>query len=571
MMNQRARDIVKMGDAAFQRKKPVDRLNQELALNFYPERADFTVERAIGDEMSDHLFASYPVMARRELGNLLGANTRPRDRRWFSAHVDDEQLDEDVSVRAFMEHITSIQWRAMYDRPALFVDATKQTDHDFAAFGNGVIRYGLNSAGNGLLFKNFHLRDCAWSDNAEGKIDVLHRNWMPTARQLKHHFRDKVSKEVDKAMEKNPEQEFKCRHVVLPSRLYDYKSKRGRSFPYVSLYVECESETVLEEVGLNYFPYVCPRWQTMSGSPYAVSMAAAIVLPDGRTLQVVLRTLREAGESYVNPPMIAVSDAIRGDIALYPGGVTTADIEYDERLGEVLRPVSQERGGFPIGVDIAAALKQDIREGFFLDKIQLPEVSKTMTAFEVRRRLEEHIRASAPIFEPIIEGYNDPLCDGVFSLLMDHGAFPIDQMPNALQNRDIQFKFRSPLADLADQSEAEVYMEVRDRILVPAAQIDPAQMENVDFTQATRDAMRSSGFKAKWMKPAEAVDAKRQQMAQEAEEAAMMQEIAAGGATAEQAGKGMEALVRGVNGGPPPAAGSAPKGQPPRSAGKRAA
>lgn len=542
-MDARARDVLRIGDALFDRKKPVDSLWQEIALNFFPEKADFTTKRSEGDELSDHLFSSYPVIARRELGNLLSANMRPRDRQWLSIHVDDEDLDESDYERMFLDHMTQVQWRAMYDRPAKFVRATKEADHDFATFGNCVIWFGLNLSGDGLLFRNYHLRDCVWHENAEGNIDCLHRNWSPTARQLKHHFPKTISKEVQRACENDPETPFNCRHVVLPSRLYEYKSKAGKQFPFVSLYVERDSETVLEEVGLNHFCYVVPRWQTIPGSPYGVSMATGILLPDGRTLQVMTRTLREAGEAYVNPPMIAITDAIRGDFALYPGGVTMADMEYDERLGDVLRPVNQQHSGFPIGVELAAALKEDIRQGFFLDKIQLPEVSKVMTAFEVRRRLEEHIRASAPIFEPMIEDYNDPLCDGVFRVMMDAGWFPLDQMPESLMGLDIKFKFRSPLADLADQSAAESYIDVRDRILGPIAQIDPSQLEQVDLTRATRDAMRSAGWRAKWFKPVESVDEAKAAAAEEAEAAKVMQEIAAGAATAEQAGKGLDALM----------------------------
>jgi len=542
-MDQRARDVLRMGDRLFSNRKQIDSLWQEIALNFFPERGDFTYNRVEGEEFADHLFSSYPVMARRELGNLLSANLRPRSQKWFSVHVDDDDIDEGDAERKYLEHLTDIQWRATYDRPAQFVRATKEADHDFAAFGNAVIQVSLNVNGDGLLFRSHHLRDCAWSENAEGKIDVNHRNWKPTARQLKHHFPDTISKDVRKACEKDPEKPFECRHAILPSRLYHYKSKSGREFPFVSLYVEKESETVLEEVGINHFEYVIPRWQTVSGSAYGVSMATMILLPDGRTLQVVMRTLREAGENYVNPPMIAVDDVVRGDIALYPGGITTVDREYDEKLGEALRPITKDRGGFPIGEAIAEALRMDIRAGFFLDKIQLPEMGKPMTAFEVRRRLEEHIRSSSPIFEPVIEQYNDPLCDTVFQILTDNGAFPLEQMPESLENRDIKFKFRSPLADLADQAEAAAYVETRDSILMPAVQVDPAQAENVDFTRATRDAMRASGWKAKWFKPEGAVDQAKAQMQEQAEAQQTVQEIAEAGAVAEQAGKGIDAVV----------------------------
>src|SRR3990167_8249825 len=430
----------------------------------------------------------------------------------------------------------------MYDAPAAFSRAAKESAHDFATFGNAVIKFGLNVAGDGLLFKNYHLRDNVWSENAEGKIDCNHRNWEPTARQLAHYFPDKISENVCRASTKDPEKTFACRHVVLPSRLYSVESKNARKFSFYSLYVECESETVLEEVGLNYFCYVIPRWHTVAGSPFGISMATSIVLPDGRTTQVVVRTLREAGEKYTDPPMIAVMDAIRGDLGLYAGGVTTADIEYDERLGEVLRPVTRDKGGMPIGFEIAAALKEDIRSGFFLDKITLPITDKAKTAFEVRRIVEEHIRAQTPIFDPIEEQFA-PLYEGTFQVLREAGVFPLHEMPESLAGSDIRFSFLSPLSDLADQREAETYVDVRDRILMPVAQIDQSQLANVDWTESTRDAMRAAGWKQKWFKPKEEVEKRAAEIAKAAAMAKGMEALGAAGQVAEPGGKGMTALA----------------------------
>jgi hypothetical protein len=542
-MDSRAREVVRIGDTMFGGKRNVDSLWQEIALNFYTDRADFTFKRNEGEEFADHLFSSYASLCRRELGNMFSEFLRPG--KFFSIHVNDEGLDEGDRERAFLEAMTDRQWRFMGDPEANLAGATSEADHDFAAFGNAVIHVGLNQDANGIFFCDYHLRDNAWAKNAYGKIDHNHRNWNPAASDLERKFGNKVSADVKRACEKDPQKTFLCRHVVMPSRIYDYKSKSGRQFPFVSLFVERESENVLEEVGLTHFPYVIPRWQTVSGSAYGVSMATSILLPDGRTLQVVMRTLREAGETYVNPPMIAVSDAIRGDIALYAGGVTTADIEYDERLGEVLRPITKDRGGFPIGFEIATALKEDIRSGFFLDKIQLPETTRAMTATEVRRRIQEHIRAAAPISKPIQQNYNQPLCDVVFQILKENGAFAhlFAAMPESLDKQDLEFKFRSPLDDLAEQNEADTFVDVRDRILIPSAQLDPSVIETADLAAATRDAMRSAGWKAKWFKPKEAVEERRAQIAQEQEAQQMAQELATAGQVAEQGGKGIDALV----------------------------
>ena len=160
-MHDSAKEIVSQGNKLFGDKSQVDSLNQEIALNFYSARSDFTTKRNEGEEYSDHLFSSYPSLARREFGNMLSEMLRPD--KWMSVHVDDKDLDEGDEERAFLEKLTEIQWRAMNDARANLVTAGSQTDHDFATFGNGVITYGLNVMGDALLYRNYHLRDVAWS------------------------------------------------------------------------------------------------------------------------------------------------------------------------------------------------------------------------------------------------------------------------------------------------------------------------------------------------------------------------------------------------------------------------
>jgi len=550
-MDDRAREVIRQGNKLFSDKRPIDSLWQEIALNFYPERADFTSVRNDGEEYSDHLFSSYPVLARRELGNMLSSNLRPQAQKWFGIHVEDDDVDDNDEARKYLEFLTDVQWRAMYESQAMFVKATKQGDHDYAAFGNAVIRVGPRPDMSGMLYQNYHLRDCAWSENVAGVVDVMHRDWKPTARQLKEMFPDKISPEVKLMCKKDPEKTVNCRHAVLPSRLYHYESPMKRKYPFTSLFVECESETVLEETGIDIFDYVVPRWMTVSGSPYGRSMATSVALPDGRTIQVVVRTIREAGEKFVDPPMIGIGDAIRGDIALYPGGITIADMEYDERLGEVLRPLTQDKGGMPVGFEIAAALREDIRNAFMLDKIQLPQAGNDMTAFEVRRRIEEHIRGASPIFEPIEKEYNQPLCEKTFEFLSKYGAFPPpEMMPEVLQKgQEVKFSFRSPLSDMADQNETEIYKEVLSTVFIPAAQVDPAQLANVNLTEATRDAARAAGWKADWFNPPEAVDQERQRIQQQQAAQAAQQQAMAEGAVAEQQGKGRKAMIEAGGGG----------------------
>ena len=56
-MDARAREVAEIGDRLFSARLPVLTLWQEIALNFYPERADFTASRALGEEFAAHLMS----------------------------------------------------------------------------------------------------------------------------------------------------------------------------------------------------------------------------------------------------------------------------------------------------------------------------------------------------------------------------------------------------------------------------------------------------------------------------------------------------------------------------------
>jgi hypothetical protein len=64
--------------------------------------------------------------------------------------------------------------------------------------------------------------------------------------------------------------------------------------------------------------------------------------------------------------MIATIDAVRSDLALYAGGVTWVDPEYDEKMGEALRPITQDFRGFNFGVQMNQDARAMINAAFFL-------------------------------------------------------------------------------------------------------------------------------------------------------------------------------------------------------------
>jgi len=79
-MKQRVRDLIEQGDKLFSKRSGLMSFWQDVAENFYPERADFTTTRTMGEDFAAHLMSGYPVLVRRDLANNLSSMLRPRGR-----------------------------------------------------------------------------------------------------------------------------------------------------------------------------------------------------------------------------------------------------------------------------------------------------------------------------------------------------------------------------------------------------------------------------------------------------------------------------------------------------------
>src|SRR6185503_3551461 len=243
-MDSRVSELIHCGDNLFSKKSSLLSLWQEIADNMYPERADFTVQRNLGQAFAENLMTSFPLMARRDLGNSFASMLR-RDK-WFDLGTQQEDR-EDHAAKQWLEWATGVQYRAMYDRKTQFVRATKEADHDFAAFGQTVIFVDLNRYRDTLVYRCYHLRDVAWCENADGEIDTIHRNWKPTARDLCKIFPKTCAQSVKDCETKEPYKEFKCRHIIMPADCYESSSGKKWRTPYVSIFIDIENSVILEE------------------------------------------------------------------------------------------------------------------------------------------------------------------------------------------------------------------------------------------------------------------------------------------------------------------------------------
>jgi hypothetical protein len=524
---------------------------QELAEQFHPLRAQFTRQFYLSEQFMDIQLTSYPLIVARELKNTFSAMLRPRDQDWFEMTIDqEERLDR--RGRAWLEWATKVQRAAMYDNKAQFARATKEADGDFATFGNAVITRETDMKELRLLYRSWHLKDTVWAEKYDGSIGEVYRWWNPSGAELIKRFPKTYPKAIDNWVKTEPHREVRCMHAVIPGEDYDRVAGPGQDkplkyrTPWVQIYVDLENGAVLEESASFSRIYTIPRWETVSGSQWAYSPAAVAGLPDARLLQAMTLTLMEAGENSVRPPLIATQEAIRSDVALYSGGITWVDAEYDERLGEALRPIQLSTGGLPAGMEMLKDAREKLSEAFYLNKLALPAPDRDMTAYETGQRIQEWIRSALPLFEPVETEYNAALCEDTFEALFNQNAFgSYRDIPQSVRGQNVKFRFESPLHQATERKKGALLLQAA-QLIGAAVQLDPNVGAELNASDALRDALTGVGVPATWLRDPEEVAQIAQAKQQQQNQALRTQQIQNAG----NAAQSMGAAVKSFQGAP---------------------
>lgn len=567
----RAQAILDLGNHLYDKRKPLDSLNQEIAWQFAPDLAEFMSPHVLGEDWASDRMDSFPEQASRQLTDQLGAMLRPEGKQWLKHSTGDDEMDADPAIAQWNEYLARTVRRGMYGANTGFVGATKEVDRFYTNFGMGVLSVEEEPvARQHLFYSSHHIKDCVWLDNQLRQVDHLHRRTKMSARAMVRFYGEKrLHEEVVRCARREPNREFEIRFVTMPADEYNGfgtdtalktdKTDESERLPFKMCAIDVERGLFIKHGGLPAFNYVVPRWSRFSSTQYAFSPAAMTALPDGRMAQMLAQILLESGEKAIDPPIVAKQDSMVGEPSLAAGGISWVDIEHDADLKKALDVVKLDadmRVGFQMRMD----LREMLSKSFFLDKLtMLTEAgAKEMTAFEVARRLEEHIRNLLPIFAPIQVEYNSRLCDVTYDMMVNMRRIDFSRMPDDMSNVDTSWQFETPVQDAESRLLVEKFLETTNVITVGMQ--SGASAKPVNLNRALRDAVRGVGGPATWRKTNE-------EMAEEqaaTEQATQFQnaagEIGMGAQVAEQAGKAGQAL--GII--PPPAKpGAAPQaGQP---------
>lgn len=468
----------------------------------------------LGGKKTHRIFDSTAIQANHDLAAAIHATLTNPSSQWSKIRYKDEDLNNDDEAVSWIEDTNRRIHSALNE--SNFDTQISRAYQSLPALGTMLLLHDQKEISDngfeGFKFQALHLAEIAFTENADGVVDVLYRRFRLTARQAIELFGDEVSETIKRTMEEEPEKEFGFLHAIFPRAAKDVEINevglaRPNKRPYVSMYIEQKEKKIVKEGGYYEFPIYAVRWQTMPSEVYGRG-PGHIALPDVRTLNKVKELGLHAINKAINPPILATQRGIFGSLDLRPGGVTVV-----RDVNGVREMPPQAR--FDVTQFAVEDLKNAIKSIFFIDKLVLPARTETgeMTAFEVAQRVDQMQKVLGPTLSRLNSELLTPLISRCFTMLLRGGA--LAPMPPILQERgvDVEIVFVNQLArsqQIQDVSSIQDWAQA----LALLAQFKPEIVDNMDADGIARHTAKVLGVPEEAVADEDDVEATRQQRAQ---------------------------------------------------------
>lgn len=432
-------------------------LHKDLADFILPYRGRFTLgEGNRGDRRNQKIINSTATAAAGTLRAGMMAGVTSPARPWKRLTTPDPDLAEFEEVRRFL-HVIDQRMNSIFLKSNLyntlptcygdlgtFATAPIFIEEDFER----VIRTTSMPIGSYRIAKDF-----------SGRVNVFLREFRMTVRQLIETFGVKdakgnpdwsvFSKVVkDHYLKGNYETWIDVCHIIEPNQ--DYTPRKGLSKfkKFVSCYYESgtsggdEQDLMLREAGYDYFPVLCPRWETTGEDVWGTVSPGINSIGDIKQLQLMEKRSAQAIELMNKPPMVGPSALKNKKTSSLPG-----DMTYDDsKAGDGFRPAFQVNPRIQELEMKIEKIERRIQSNFYEDmfKMLANDTRSGITAREIEERHEEKLLALGPVLEQLNQDLLDPLIDITFAIMLRQGMIP--EAPEALQDQDLKVEYISIMA-----------------------------------------------------------------------------------------------------------------------------
>jgi hypothetical protein len=456
----KAEDLIKRYNSAKTRRDTWDTHYQELADYMLPRKADIVKKRSRGEKRMEFIYdgtalQSIDLMAA-FLHGMLTSGSAP----WFHLDLKDEDVNRDDEVREWLQDTSMRMMRAL--NQSNFETEVHEVYVDLVVFGTACMFCEMDKGR--LRFSTRHISEYYVTEDQYGMVDAVFREYEMTASQAVERFGlENVGNFIARIFEKNPDDDVTILHAVHPRTKRDVTKGDKSNMPFMSCYISMEDKQIISEGGFEELPYVVPRFLKATGEVMGRSPAMT-ALPDVKMLNLMSKTIIQAAQKQIDPPLLVPDDGFLLPIRTQPGGLNF----FRSGSRETITPLNTG-ANIPIGLNMEEQRRAAIRSAFYVDQI-LSSGSPSMTATEVMQRQEERMRVIGPVLGRLMNEMLRPLIDRIFSLMLR--ANMLAPAPEVLQGRNVDIEYVSPLAKAQKATSLNNTMKALE-ILMPLSEALP--------------------------------------------------------------------------------------------------
>lgn len=490
---------------------------QEVADLTLPTR-QFSYEFSSGEMRRNKIFNDTAPNAAQSLAAALSGMLTNTSVRWFGLTATNARLAQREDIKRYLHESTTLMLEYFDSNRSQFAVASHELYLDLVSFGTAVMY--LNQEGDDLVFQTRQLANFYIMENEAGKVTECYRNFRMSLRDAMDVFGDELPEDILRMSDPNsgsynPDTEIEFVHAIYKRQERDPYKMDFTNKPFASMYVEVSTKEVVREGGFDRMPYLVPRWSKAAEEMYGRGPAMH-VLPGIKVANAMSRTLLEAAELAIRPPLMVPANSIEGPIRTSPGSI----LYYRSGQREIPQPLIS--GANPaIGQNLLDKQEARIEQAFFLDKLTLP-MNDRMTATEIIERRQQGLMSAAPVLSRLYAEWLNPIVEGTYGWMRSSGMLP--PPPEDLKGSGMGIEYRSPMASSKRSAESQAFLQSL-QVVLPLLQANPQVLDNINADQAVRSIMFNNGVNPDLLRPEEEVQAMRQGRQQQQAQAMQAQAV----------------------------------------------
>ena len=445
---------------------------QELAEYVLPHRSDFTSKRSLGEERLEMAFEGTAMRALKRFASQIHNVFTPMGAEWFKLTTGITQVDQQRDVQLWLENATKIIKHHISRPSSNFHSAIYQYYLEAGAFGTGII-FVEDIPGIGPRFRNFPLSDCILAAGGEMEIDTVFRVYKQTPKDLVSRYAPETLPEdiVKKGYGDKMLEETDVVHLVTPSwTLREFLPEKWEK-PYVAITYLKDKKHVIQIGGYDEMPYICARWERSDREIYGRGPAWE-VLPDMRLMNEVEKVYLKGVQKAIAPPMFVPDSGLLDPLDTTPDAINYYNVGIGGK--DMIFP-APNAGRVEYAQDLSAKLIGSIKEGFFLDVLELPGPTAPdgdvmrFSATEVSVRMRQRMPVLGPLLARQETEFLDPLIRRTVNILMR--SMMLGPMPAVLEDVGYRIEYLNPISISLRSGEVNSMVQLFEMIM-PLAQID---------------------------------------------------------------------------------------------------